>query len=358
MEVLNCRFANRVVGGQWESKLVTYIRKYSMSNKSSIVTSAADGCGKPSSIRTMDNLPSRDHKGAEYKESFMFSNRSSVSHGSALAIAAFAAVACIGLASTASASTIIYQDNFGGTSSTPLNGATPTTDNGTSSTWTATTNGTNSSFYDNGSASETSAAGALGYLNFMPVSGYIYTLSATLSLPTSSADTNSNETNWNWFAVGYASSVDTSSGATFNSGSSPNPYAWVQVYAPFDNLGFAGEGFEGPNSSTSGQAFSTPSGQSDTAQQISIVLNTGASTWTYQFFDDGTAVSSVESFSSNPAITAVGLCLQGSPDWSSPVTGNVSNFSLTSSPVPEPATLGLVAVGGLGLSLLKRRKVL
>ncbi len=64
MELLNCRFANRVVGGQWESKLVTYIRKYSMSNKSSIVTSAADGCGKPSSIRPMDNLPSRDHKGA------------------------------------------------------------------------------------------------------------------------------------------------------------------------------------------------------------------------------------------------------------------------------------------------------
>ena len=77
-----------------------------MRNKSNIVTSAADGCGNPSSIRPMDHLPSRDHKGAEYKESFMFSNRSSVSRSSVLAIAAFAAVALIGLASIASASTI------------------------------------------------------------------------------------------------------------------------------------------------------------------------------------------------------------------------------------------------------------
>ena len=288
----------------------------------------------------------------------MFSNRSTIYRGCSLAAATLAAVACIGLAGTAWASTVIYQDNFSGSSSTPLNGAAPKTDNGSSTTWTATTNGTNSSFYDNGSASETSATGALGYLNFTPASGNVYTLSATLSLPTSSADTTSGETNWNWFAVGYASSVDTSSGATFNSGSSPNPYAWVEVYAPVDNLGFAGEGFEGPNSSTPAQAFSTPSGQSDTAQQISIVLDTGPATWTYQFFDDSTAVSSVESFSSNPAITAVGLCLQGSPNWSSPVTGNVSNFSLTSSPVPEPATLGLMVLGGMGLLLLKRRKVL
>ena len=35
----------------------------------------------------------------------------------------------------------------------------------------------------------------------------------------------------------------------------------------------------------------------------------------------------------------------------------ISNASLAeTAPVPEPATLGLVALGGLGLLLLKRRK--
>jgi hypothetical protein len=33
-----------------------------------------------------------------------------------------------------------------------------------------------------------------------------------------------------------------------------------------------------------------------------------------------------------------------------------SNFSDTYTPVPEPATLGLVMAGGLGLLLLKRRQ--
>ncbi|MCL5946128.1 MAG: hypothetical protein M1472_04665 [Planctomycetes bacterium] len=70
-----------------------------MSTKFSIVTSAADGCGKPSSIRSMDNLPSRDHKGAEYKESFMLSNRSSISRGFSPATAALMAViASLGIA--------------------------------------------------------------------------------------------------------------------------------------------------------------------------------------------------------------------------------------------------------------------
>jgi hypothetical protein len=55
MELLNCRFASRVAGGQWESKVVAYIRQKVMKSKVVIVTSAADGCGKPSSIRPMDN---------------------------------------------------------------------------------------------------------------------------------------------------------------------------------------------------------------------------------------------------------------------------------------------------------------
>ena len=118
MELLNGRFANRVVGGQWESKVMPHITKgkRGMNSKSNIVTSAADGCGQPSSIRTMDNLPSRNHKGAEYKESFMFSSRSSVSRGYSLAakvaIAGAVVAAMLGMVAFAAANTVCTPIGF------------------------------------------------------------------------------------------------------------------------------------------------------------------------------------------------------------------------------------------------------
>ena len=100
------------LAGSGRAKLVPYIRKYSMRNKSSIVTSAADGCGKPSSIRTMDKSPSRDHKGAEYKESFMLSNCLSISRGCSLAVAARAVVGLPMLSTGNAQANLILNGNF------------------------------------------------------------------------------------------------------------------------------------------------------------------------------------------------------------------------------------------------------
>ncbi|MGC9259063.1 MAG: GLEYA domain-containing protein [Phycisphaerae bacterium] len=74
-----------------------------MSTKFSIVTSAADGCGKPSSIRPMDNSHSSN---MERKESFMFSGRSSISRGFSLAAVAAATVGLVVTAATAKAAVI------------------------------------------------------------------------------------------------------------------------------------------------------------------------------------------------------------------------------------------------------------
>ena len=343
MELLNCRFVSRVAGGQWESKLVPYIRKYSMRNKTSIVTSAADGCGQPSSIRSMDNLPSRDHKGAEYKESFMFSNRSSVSHGSALAIAAFATVALVGLAGTVSASvvTTIYSESFGGApTTTPLAGTAPTVDNGTSSTWTA-TSGISDSGYTNNST-------AIGYLSFTPISGNIYTLSANLA---GSGTPN----NGAWLSLGFLITPTTSGNVRFDGSGSgtENAVDWVLLYTPGSST-VNGSLFEGPGTSAGGANYYVGNDQNSSGLDtgdFSIVLNTAGtpSAWTAKIFDNGTAISGNLSVPSG--ITAVGIGNDGTVS-----AGQFSNFSLTSSPVPEPATLGLVAIGGLGLLLLKRRK--
>ena len=311
-----------------------------MNTQLNIVTSAADGCGQPLSIRSMDHLPSRDHKGAEYKESFMLSNRSSVSRGYSSAVAALATAACIGLASTASAGTI-YQDSFTG-SATPgtLNGAAPTV-GPVGATWTA----NSSSSYgwaDNGietSPSNAPTSRQNAYLPFTPSSGQIYTLSAGIAV-TAKLDSSSDSNHW--VALGFITNPTTGTGYDV-SGASP----WVlSAYNGASGAVFTGPGTAG------GTGFANTAGVND----YSIVLNTGSSAWTYQVYQTNSSVTNLlltptPITVATEAISAVGI-EQG--------FGNVqvSNFSLTSSPapVPEPATLGLFAIGGAGLLLAARKR--
>lgn len=281
----------------------------------------------------------------------MLSNGSSVisrghSFAAAVPIAIGTVVALVGLAGTASASNTIYQDNFSGSASNPLNGTSPSV-NATGAAWTADTG-----WRADGSQTAADAAtngSSDAYLPFTPSSGNIYTLSATMSPSLTSGS--------NWFALGFVgsfSSATSTTGGVANNGDGVN--AWFgdsgsgQLNAGpwlLMNSGWNGEDpnesyFPGPGASGAVN-FTGKSGDT-----VAIVLNTQSSAWTFQVFDNGTNVSPVIPFSSNPAITGVGL------GQFAPAVGSVSNFSLTS--VPEPTTLGVFAIGGLGLLLLKRRK--
>lgn len=255
-----------------------------------------------------------------------------------IAIGALAATVFTGLVGTASAN-VILQDIFTGTASTPLNGAAPTT--GPAGTiWVA-----GSGWYDNGTETSSGSGNSNAYLPYTVTTGNVYTLSAGL---------NPDNVFGGWFGLGYISNTP-STGVNYwfagSGGGYLNAGPWLLVSGMRGNTsGNEGQYNPGPGHSGGYTAFATTSG----VQDVSIVLNTTALHWTFQVFNNGDAVSSVVTLASNPNIVGVALGDNGSPI----ANGSVSDFTLTATTVPEPANMGLlVAAGGLGLLLLKRRRV-
>ena len=231
----------------------------------------------------------------------------------------------------ASAATTIYSETFSSpfeTSGTsPLNGTTPNITVSTN-TWVASdwrengTAPTSTSFSDDDSA----------FLAFVPTSNTIYTLSATLTLPTGGAITGGATTGW--VGIGFTEG-NTTTGSFFDNSTAPwmlwrpsNASAASEVRT-FLGTGTTGGDGEGPFTGTA---------------TFDIVLNTQAPTWTAEWFVNGVSVRPAEAVATQ-AITHIGLGREN---------GSIStftNFSLTQ--IPEPST---TLLGGLGLLALLRRR--
>ena len=296
-----------------------------MSSDTSMVSSAADCCGKPRPIRSVGNSCG--------------SCRIAKAAGVPTVLGA---LALLGMTAGPASAGVIYRDSFTGSSALgTLNGAAPTV-GPAGATWTASSSTTigwaDSGYSDSGYPNQAPSA----YLPFTPAGGQIYTLTASLDvLASTDSGFPQDYSNMNLGFV-TAPSVSGSTNNYNNHGASP----WLQS----DLAGTGGTFFTGPGV-VGGQNFSNTSG----VNTYSIVLNTGSSAWTYQVFQSNSSVtnklvgSGAFTSTTDPAIVAVGL-------QNSLAMGQVSNFELTSSPVPEPATLGLFAVGGIALLLLGRKR--
>ena len=120
----------------------------------------------------------------------------------------------------------------------------------------------------------------------------------------------------------------------------PNTTYSLTVYTGFNNAYSNGEF----------GVLQLVNGTSDTGSVLNSMTYTPSTTWPYAF-EDVTLSYTTGSTVSGDLTLVLGVAAPAGGDQI-----GFNNVRLTASPVPEPATMGLFTVGGLGLLLLKRRK--
>ncbi len=165
-----------------------------------------------------------------------------------------------------SAADTLYYDDFDGPAGVDLDGTTPDTTTG-GNVWVA-----GADFNSDGNIVwDGNDFGDSAYLPFTPVSGYIYTLSATIDVYSGP-----NVPDNNWVAVGFTPSNSSPESRFYNDNGSRNPVYWATTRTDSGTL----------NDQTFTGAGATGGADTDTISEdsIDIVLDTTLSTWVVQWY--------------------------------------------------------------------------
>ncbi len=240
-----------------------------------------------------------------------------------------AAGAALAFGSTSAKATVIFQDNFPGTSASLLAGTTPATTYN-SETWAAVPKSA-ITFNADGSVSNLTSTAKHGgdYLGYSITSGYIYTLSATLN-PSFQGTGGAG-----FVGIEFGDAIPlVQAGPAFLMHYASSSTGTLQAFAAKD---------------ASVTLSSTTATSNETAQ---IVLNTTSAAWTASFIYNGVTLGTYN-YTTNPSGTNLDVAIvTNTVDFS----GNVGSFELTQTAVPEPVSIGLLGLGAVGLMLVGRRK--
>jgi hypothetical protein len=238
----------------------------------------------------------------------------------------------------------IYSNNFSLGGAVTINGTTPTLANTfaggtTSATWTSVigVNDTSASLA-NGKvdASQNSVL-----LPFTPQSGYLYTLTASVTF-------SSNPGSWVNLGFTQFSPTDQTSGHARFADSTVNGIDWVIVNPTTANEQF----FAGPRTTPSAGVGSQNLASGLATYTLQLNLDTSTPLWTISSFINGTQLGPNFTFTANPTIAAVGYG-QNTITSGSGIQWN--NLELDATVVPEPSALALTGIGAAMFVLLRCR---